>query len=117
MCPAKVLKLRSDVSDVLPNVLKFSFEVSECKPLTAGTAGVRTTMDSATIMHALHIPGIVRYWGGGQPARTNTIANQLAAYNEKGSAWFSSFPPGAAELVTAQVTPIQAGGVIRYPKP
>jgi len=35
MCP-KVLKLSSNVSDVLPNVLKLSFEVSECKPLVGG---------------------------------------------------------------------------------
>jgi len=35
-CGRKVLKLSSDVSDVLTKVLKLSFEVSECKPLLYG---------------------------------------------------------------------------------
>ena len=39
-----MLKLSSNVSDVFPEVLKLSFEVSECKPLEAGkTAKIHYT--------------------------------------------------------------------------
>jgi len=35
-CVPEVLKLSSNVSDVLPKILKLSSEVSECKPVHAG---------------------------------------------------------------------------------
>lgn len=67
-------------------------------------AGVRTTMDAATVMRALHIPGIANFWGGAQPEQTHGIATKLAAYNKDGdTARFSSFQPGSTHIVTAQI--------------
>ena len=34
-----MLELSSNVSDVIPKVLKLSFEASECKPLGSGGGG------------------------------------------------------------------------------
>jgi hypothetical protein len=69
-------------------------------------AGVRTVMDAATVMRALHIPGIANFWGGAQPSVTHDIAAKLAAYNKYGdTARFSSFLPGNVHLVTAQLVP------------
>ena len=67
-------------------------------------AGVRTAIDAATVMRALHIPGISNFWGGAQPGTAHGIANMLAAYNKDGdTARFSSFQPGNTHLVTAQI--------------
>lgn len=67
-------------------------------------AGVRTVTDAATVMRALHIPGIANFWGGAQPEQTHRIAARLAAYNKDGdTARFSSFQPGITNLVTAKI--------------
>jgi hypothetical protein len=56
-----VLKLSSDVSDVFPEVLKLSFEVSECKALIHGLPG-DYEMDAALLRWS-PVPGMVGLGG------------------------------------------------------
>jgi len=47
-------------------------------------AGVTTTLDAATVMRALLIPGIANLWGGAQPRQHASLAAKVDAYTKVG---------------------------------